>query len=75
MRAVKPCMICVAAAMAMHVAEAANVHQEVEAQRRAGVESAKRLIVPSAMPQPQLDDLVYTRGGKAGDKVADLAVG
>ena len=63
-----------APAVTMHIAEAANVHQEVKAQRSTGVEGAKRLIVPPAMPQPKLDDLVDARFRKSGPHIARLPV-
>ena len=63
------------AAMAVHVAEAADVHEDVEAQGGAGVEGAEGFVVPAAVAQAQLDDLRNARGGKAGDEVANLAVG
>ena len=35
--------------MAVHVAEAADVHEDVEAQRGAGVKGAERFVVPAAV--------------------------
>ena len=64
-----------AAAMAVHVAEAADVHENVEAKGGAGVKGAKGLIVPAAVLQAQLDDFGDAGGGQAGDEVANLAVG
>ncbi len=40
-----------AAAMAVHVAEAADVHENVEAQGGSGVEGAQGLVVLAAMAQ------------------------
>ena len=40
-----------AAAMAVHVAEAADVHEDVEAQRGAGVKGAERFVVAAAVLQ------------------------
>ncbi len=64
-----------AAAMAVHVAEAADVHEDVEAQGGAGVEGAEGLVVLAAVAEAEVDDLGDARGGKPGDEVADLAVG
>ncbi len=58
----------------MHIAEASDVHQEVKAQRRARMEGPIGFIVTSAMPQPQLDDLVDARCRERGHNVARLAV-
>ncbi len=52
------------AAMAVHVAEAANVHQDVEAEALPGVEGARDFIEAPAMPHAQFDDLV--RAGASG---------
>jgi hypothetical protein len=42
--------------MAVHVAEAADVHQDVKPKSRSGVEGAKSLIVGVAVAQAQLDN-------------------
>ena len=73
--AVNPCLICVTAAVAVHVAEAADVHEDVEAEGRSGVEGAEGFVVLAAVAQAELDDLGDVGGGEAGDEVADLAVG
>src|SRR5690242_12307255 len=49
-----------AAPMTMHVAEAADIHQNVEAQRLARCELAEQFIVTSAMTDAQVDDLRAT---------------
>ncbi len=51
--------------MAVHVAEAADVHEDVEPQGGAGVEGAEGFVVPAAMAQAQFDDLRDAGGGKA----------
>ncbi len=61
--------------MAVHVAEAADVHENVEAQGGAGVEGAEGFVVAAAVAQAQLDDLVDAGFGQSGDQVADLPVG
>ena len=61
--------------MAVHVAEAADVHEDVEAQSGAGVEGAEGFVVLAAMAQAQLDDLRNCGRRKPGDKIANLAVG
>ncbi len=61
--------------MAVHVAEAADVHENVKAQSRSGVKCAQRLIVLAAMAQTQLDDLGDARLGQSRNQVANLPVG
>ena len=64
-----------AAAMAVHVAEAADVHQDVEAEALTGAEAAQELVVASAMLCAEVDQLGYARGAERGDVAAELAVG
>jgi len=64
-----------AAAMAMEIAEATNVHEDVKADGRAGMEGAEGFVVLAAVPQAQLDDFDAAGGGLAGEEVANLAVG
>ena len=45
-----------AAAMAMHVAEAADVHEDVEAEAMTGAEGPKEFVVASAMLRAKGDD-------------------
>ena len=45
------------AAVAMHVAKAAYVHQDVKLELLPGVEAPQKLIVPPAMPHAQVDNL------------------
>src|SRR5260221_12489890 len=63
-----------AAAMAVHVAEAANVHQDVEAELLAGAESAQHFVVASAMMQARVNDLLPSSFANVRDPVANLAV-
>jgi hypothetical protein len=57
-----------AAAMAMHVAEAADVHEDVEAQSGAGVKGAQGFVVLAAMAQAQLYDLRTRGSGSAATR-------
>src|SRR5208283_3847942 len=50
-----------AAAMAMHIAEAADVHQDVEAELLPGAEGARNFVMTAAMTQAQIDDLSSLR--------------
>ncbi len=61
--------------MAVEVAEAADVHEEIEAEGGAGVEGAEGLVVGAAVLEAERDDLRNLRGREAGEEVADLAVG
>src|SRR6478672_2881696 len=45
-----------AAAVAMHVAKAAYVHQDVKLKLLAGVEAAQKLIMPATIAQSQIDN-------------------
>ena len=53
-----------AAAMAVHVAEAANVHQDVKAEGGAGVKGAQGIVMAAAVAEAQLDDFGNARGGE-----------
>ena len=64
-----------AAAMAVHVAEAAGVHKNVKPQSRSGVEGAQGFVMLAAMAQAKLDDFVDAGFGQSCDEVANLAVG
>ena len=50
-----------AAAMAVHVAEAADVHQDVEAELLSGAVSARDFVEAAAMPQAHIDDFFSLR--------------
>ena len=45
-----------AAAVSVHVAEAADVHEDVEAELLAGAEGAQHFVVLAAMAQAEVDD-------------------
>ena len=47
-----------AAAMAVHIAEATDIHQDVKAQSLPGGELAQQFIVSSALLRAEGDDLV-----------------
>jgi hypothetical protein len=53
-----------AAAMAVHVAEAADVHEDVEPEGGSGVEGAEGFVVAAAVAQAELDDLGDAGGGE-----------
>ena len=50
-----------AAAMTVHVAEAADIHQNVEPQTLPGREFAQQFVMPAAMPRTQGNDLIAPR--------------
>src|SRR5579883_1576311 len=56
-----------AAAMAMHVAKASDVHQDVEAQPMAGREAAQQLIVTAAMLRAERAYLCDARSRQSSD--------
>src|SRR5437762_10577928 len=58
------------AAMAVHVSEAADVHENVEAQGGSGMERAQRLVVTAPMLETDFNDLFDARGGQAGRDIA-----
>ncbi len=59
----------------MHIAEAADIHQDVEPQGCSRVKSAECLVVPAAMPNAKIDDFCDARGGPGANDVPDRAVG
>jgi len=61
--------------MAMHIAEAAYVHEDVEAQSRSGMEGAQGLVVTSPVAQTKFDNFRYAGFRKSGDQVANLPIG
>ena len=63
-----------AAAVAMHVAKAANVHQDVEPEAMPSLERADQLIVPPTMPRAQRHDLVALRRRERHHGAAQLAI-
>ena len=64
-----------AAAVAVHVAKAADVHEDVKAECGSGVEGAQGFVVFAAMAEAKLDNFTHLSGSEAGDEVANLAVG
>ena len=63
-----------AAAMAMHVAEAADVHEDVEAELLASGERAREFVVLAAMAEAEVDDFVASLFADALDRLANLLV-
>ena len=64
-----------AAAVAVHVAEAARIHQDVEAELLPSAESPQHLVILTTMAQPQIDDLAPTAFPRHLHRLPDLAVG
>ncbi len=64
-----------AAAVAVHVAEAADVHEDIELEAGADVEGAEELVVAAAVLGAEGDEFGAAGGGQGGDLFAELAVG
>ncbi len=64
-----------AAAMAVHVAEAANVHQYVKAKFLSGVIGAGDLVVTAAVAQSKIDNFAALRLGQSLNYFPNLPVG
>src|SRR5258708_26515434 len=64
-----------AAAMTVHVAKPAKVPENIEAHGGAGMKSAQRLVVASAMLHAQIDDFVPLRGAQRLHSLPDLTIG
>src|SRR5262245_10559844 len=64
-----------AATMAMHVAEAADVHEYVKAELVACRERARQFVMFPAMTQPEVDDLASTGLVQRSDSVPQLPIG
>ena len=64
-----------AAAVAVHVAEAADVHEDVEAELLAGAERAQHFVVLAAMTQAQIDDLAPATFARDLHGLPNLPVG
>ena len=58
----------------MHVAKAVQVHQNVEAEALPGSEGARQLVVPAAMAEAELYDLIALRCTERGYAPLDLAI-
>jgi hypothetical protein len=63
-----------AAAMAVHIAEAADVHENVEADLLAGGKGTQQFVVLPAMAQAKIDDFAATRLAGGFDRMAQLPV-
>src|SRR6266567_707478 len=63
-----------AAAVAMHIAEAANVHQNVKGKLLAAMEAPQELIMRPAMAQAKIDNLVALRDRKGPHLPPHLAI-
>ena len=63
-----------AAAMAVHVAEAADVHEDVKAQALPGGEFAQQFVVAAAVARAQGDDLVAACFFKRPDVARNLTI-
>ncbi len=63
-----------AAAVAVHVAEAADVHEDVEAELLAGGERTRHLVVAAAMAQAEVDDFTALRFASRSDCLAKLPI-
>src|SRR5208283_2483982 len=64
-----------AAAMTMHVAEAARVHEDVEAELLSGAEAAQHFVILTAMPQAEVDDLAPIPLARNLQRLPHLPVG
>ena len=64
-----------AAPVPVHVAEAADVHEDVEAELLAGAEGAQHFIVPTAVTQTQINDFLPDRFSRGLNGHAKLSVG
>src|SRR5208337_5674172 len=64
-----------AAAVPVHVAEAADVHEDVEAELLAGGEGTRQFVVLAAMAEAKVDDLAAARLARCFNCSAELPVG
>ena len=63
-----------APAMPMHIAEAANIHQNVEAELLARAKCPLHLIVAPAMAQSHINNFVSDRFSRSLNRLANLAI-
>ena len=63
-----------ATTMTMHIAEAANVHEDVEAELLPGAVGSQHLVVVAAMTQAQIDDFPLHLRSQAVQLIANLAI-
>src|ERR1019366_4102860 len=61
--------------VAVHVAEAADVHENVEAKLLAGGKGTRQLVVASAMAQAKVDDFAAARLARTFNRSTKLPVG
>src|SRR5437763_12274149 len=61
--------------MAMHVTEAADVHENVKPEPLAAMEGAQQFVVPAAMPNTQINDFIPLGRAERLHPLADLPVG
>jgi hypothetical protein len=59
----------------VHVAKAADIHEQVEPQGCSRVKSTECLVVLAAMTEAEVDDFRDARGWEPGNEVTNLAVG
>src|SRR6516165_12355904 len=64
-----------AAAVAVHIAKAAYVHEDVEAKFLAGAVGAGDFVVASAMAQAEINELCTLRRAHTLNHAANLAIG
>jgi hypothetical protein len=64
-----------AAAVTVHIAKAADVHEDVESEAVACTEGSEKFVVTPAVPGPQPDEFGKAVGAEGGDVVAELSVG
>jgi len=64
-----------ASAMAVHVAEAADVHEDVELEGLAAREGARQLIISAAVLDAEGDEFGDAGGGERGDSALELTPG
>jgi hypothetical protein len=64
-----------AASMPMHIAESADIHQDVKAKLLTRAKGSLHLIVTSAMPHTDIDNFVTNCFSGSLDSLANLAMG
>ncbi len=64
-----------AAAVAVHVAETADIHQDVEAELLPGAEGPQHFVMAAAISQPQVDDLAANLLARRLHRLPNLPVG
>ena len=64
-----------ASTVAVHITEAADIHEDVKAEGGSGGEATEELVMAAAMLGTEANELRAARFGKGGDPVAELAIG